>query len=195
MSSAFASNTAIRDHYLEIQALSAVDSNLPPENTTTTNQATFFFPIFFIIILFIGVFGWQFYTRLKDLNRILMILVIGLIVGMVPLTVNVLNSRSTNSATKASIDFTPQTVIVADVASTSFRITWRTQVPTLGAVKLSTSRDMRSDLVILRDPQKLLVHSHALNQLKPGTVYYIQLFSDSVWYQQNNQPIMVVTAR
>jgi uncharacterized membrane protein len=184
----------IGNHFQEIQALTVIDSNLPPENLNTPNQAAFFFPIFFFILLCIGVFGWQFYSRLKDFSRILMVLAVGLVLGMVPLTVNILNSRSTNTLTKAVTDFTPQRVILEEVGPNEYRLSWRTQVPTYGAVKLSTARDMKTNTSIIKDGRMNLVHSHTLTQLKPGITYYIEILSDTRWYNHQGQPI-IITAK
>lgn len=182
-------------HYLELQALSPVEDVNPPSTITKTNTGILLtFPVILIILLFIGVFGWQLYTRIKYLNRILMILGFGLIVGSIPLTVNMLNSRSTEMATKAKYDFTPQTIIVDAVTTTGFTVSWKTKVPTLGAVKISTLITMNQDVMVLREAKANLSHTFTLTGLKPGTTYFFELYSD-VWYHYQGQPISITTQK
>lgn len=178
--------------YLEIQALKPTQDNNglndpPPSSFMLT------LPIMFVIILFIGVFGWQFYRRLKELNRLLILLVIGLIAGSIPLTVNLLNTRSTEIETKARYDYTPQTIMVTTVAKTSFTISWKTKVPTIGAIKTAASVDMKSGVLVEREAQTSLTHTITVPNLKPNTTYYVELFSDSLWYNNNGQPIIIKT--
>jgi len=95
----------------------------------------------------------------------------------IPVTLIILQSGNLDLRIKAFDDPTPQDVLVTDVKDDSFRVSWTTEKPVQGGVKLVG--DERAPLIEERESS---YHSLVVERLLRNTEYKFRLLSDGEEY-------------
>ena len=186
-----ASVNPFTQHYLEISALEPAGNTLDQLPTPVKEPGlTIMLPLAIFFTLFIGGFAVVFFKRMKELRNVFAVFIFALLLGAMPIALQTLENR-TETGIKADPDLTPKEVIVTSVTSTGFAISWQTSRATAGAINLSESLDMKTESHIYNDGNAKTYHRLVVLNLKPGASYYIQVLSDTKWYQHQGKPITV----
>ena len=126
---------------------------------------------------------------MRQLRSVFMVFVFAFLLGALPLAMQSLN-KPVSTGIKANPDIIPTNVIVSSVTPQGFAISWVTSQPSAGALKISPSADMQS-ATIYQDNSAKTNHRLVVLNLKPGTAYYLQILSDTVWFDHRGLPIQV----
>jgi hypothetical protein len=177
-------------HYLEIKALDPAGSSQDPPPAVTNPGLVITLPLLIFFGVFIGVFTYIFFNRMQNLKTIFTIFVFALALGALPIGIQVLNYQ-TESSVKADPEIIPNNVIVTSVVPTGFAISWETSKLSSGAIKLSNTPSMASENQVYGDGNPKTYHRLVLLNLKPGTTYYLEILSDSQWFNHSGQPITI----
>lgn len=183
---------AFTAHYLEIQTLTPISNQAAGNLSSSLTPIPSWFPLMLIFCLAVIGFGVFMVKRYHRFSPIITVLVIGFLVGTLPLGINLLKHR-TELDTTAQKETTPQAVVINRLDSRSLVVSWSTKVPTYGAVRLSPDPQMDSDLTVIRESNAGLTHNVNLAELNPQATYYLEIFSDSIWYDNHGQPLIVST--
>lgn len=198
------SDNPVNQYYMQIQALSQANAQETTQETAqvvgnqtappTTNYTLTAFYIF-IGMLTVGVIGLLL-TRTRDLNKLIAILVISLITSAIPLGLN-LTKQKTTLTSQAGPELIPKELIVSEVTTSGFDISYSTDKAQLSIIRISTSADMKENSRILSHPQenKLSNHLIEVENLDPNTTYYTEVLSGSEWYNHNDKPLEITTLR
>jgi hypothetical protein len=176
-------------HYLEITALdpspvSAGETPLVPNPSLVVT-----WPLIIFFALFIGSFTFLFFKRMKHLRSVFMIFIFAFLLGALPLAMQSI-SKPISTGIAASPDITPTNVIVSAVTPEGFVISWSTSQPTTGALKIGTSSDMQGSAIYQDYPAKT-DHRLVVLNLQPGSTSYLQILSNTVWFDHQGLPIQV----
>ena len=180
---------SLTSYYLKIQSLTPITEAASPPFPILT-PPTFQIPVFsiaiFLGVLIVGSFALLL-TKSHQINKMLILLAIALVTSVLPLGLRSL-SQQTTYLSQANVPFPPKNVIVSQVSATSFLITWQTDKPETGALRLYPSR-------ILTEGSGDRAQNHLLlvDQLKPGTEYTFIILSGTQWFDHQGQPIPVKT--
>lgn len=192
------SDNAVNQYYLQIQALSADQHtetsqpqplpDSPPSNYTLTAI------YIFIGMVIIGTLGLLF-TKTRQLNKLIAVLVVSLITSAIPLGLN-LTKQTATITSQAGPELTPKQIIVKNVSTSGFSIDWSTDKQQTGIIRLSTSEDMTQNPKIVSSTLKESTSNHqvSVTGLKPGTNYFIEVLSGSEWYNHQGKPIPITTS-
>jgi hypothetical protein len=183
-------NNTFTQHYLEITALEPASIRPEPPSAAVNPSLVITWPLIIFFGLFITGFLVLFFKRLHLFRSVLMVFVVAFLLSLLPLAMQTTSQRS-QLKTLADADITPKNVIVSSVVPTGFVIEWDTAKDTAGGIKLSQSSDMQVN--VFTYPDELLSNHHRLVvlNLKAGTTYYVQVLSDTTWFEHQNQPIQI----
>ena len=190
-------NNLLSQHYLEIQALSAVD---PSQELTTTNnlensiQTNYYGPyvVLISVIIFVGLMTWMLFSRIKDFNRLYTALAIALVIGSFPVAMGLI-SQSTRTTSQATQDSIPLNLIVTDVKSTEFTVSWITKEPAASMIRMSDHTDPYAADPVYQNPQPNTNHNVVVRDVNPNTTYYFVIVSNGIIYDYQGKPIQVTT--
>jgi len=180
-------------HYLEIRALDPVVAQEPTQPKEEMSGGFFLtMPIVVILLIFIGGFALIFLQRLRSLQSSFFLAGLAIMPGALIVGVGSIEQQS-RLRTKAVTEITPMQVVVSDVSDKGFSVSWRTMRSTAGSVKISRTADMKDQLLVMQDVSPREVHYLIVTDLEPATSYYVQILSETLWFQQVNQPIEIIT--
>jgi hypothetical protein len=190
------SPNSLADYYLKIQALTPVgevDSTTSVSASSNSFQIPTLSIVIFLAVLVLGAFALLL-TKSHQINKMLVLLVMAFVLSSVPLTLNSL-SIPTGLESQASPQSVPKNVTVSSVSPSGFILTWETDQPESGAIRLSLDSKFESGSQTLVEAEGKLTTSHQLTitSLKPRTLYYFQLLSGSMWYEDQDKPLEVKT--
>lgn len=183
------SGLGYRQHYLQIQALTPVQTTNPTHPTLPSS------PVFSItylpIFLFISVIVAGIYLSIKQKSSSLInTLKLALLVGIIPVSLAYLSSK-VYIQSKASTQHTPQNITVTFSSPSTSVVTWQTHAKSLGAVQLTSSD---GSLTTPSDNyHRTTNHKVFLSRLKPNQTYSIYIFSEGNWFDNQGQPIQLQT--
>jgi len=185
-------------HYLAVRALTpgettsslASPSLAPPSLFDQILSPT---TLIFISVLFLGA-GVLIMTKIRKMQHLLMVLFTAFIATTIPFSVN-LAIRPTELSSLAGPTSTPKNVIVSVVSDTTLSVTWETDNPGLGAVRLRETPGVSPLTRIITESGSGSVYRHYLEipNLKSNTTYYLDILSDAIWYDNNGQPLSITT--
>jgi hypothetical protein len=123
-----------------------------------------------------------------------MVLAVSFVTSAIPLALNLTQQR-TAIESKANVEYTPTEVVITGVTATGFDITWHTDKPQTGAVRIALDKAMteNSRVITATDLQITTDHFISINQLEPGTNYYLEVLSGADWYNLNGEPLLIAT--
>lgn len=120
-----------------------------------------------------------------------------LIMGVVGVVI-VLFENASRSQSRASGSEQPKNIQLTNISSTSFTVTWLTDSPATGTVRLSVSALRSTTAFDDRDTNGKLTsyqaHSVTVRSLSPNTNYSLKILSNGKSYGDNGKPLSVHTA-
>ncbi len=198
-----ASPTPVADlsqYYLQLQALTPVDpASVPPPPKTDVSLGDLTLPtalipvIFFVVIFFLTLIGVIF-SSFKTNDYMGKSVKLALVLAVIPLGISLVHYQ-TSLQSQAGPDNLPVHLILTPPDQNSLKVTWQTNSPSLGALRVSPDPSFSTGTLNFNQDSKILstVHSYEITSLKPATTYYLQIFSQGKWYQNVNGPIPFTT--
>lgn len=189
---------AIGDHFREIRALSLTEESAneipedPSPSISTFLSLSLF--IFFFVVVFLG-FLPLVIERFRDFKRFYMALLLATVGAALPLTLGLLFQQN-GLLTQASLEEMPQKVVISDLTSSSFRVSWETNGNMYGALRYSLdsqAEDFTHTSLEVGGLLKTNQHEVFVEELTANTDYYFQILSGSRWYDNNHKPLSVRT--
>lgn len=123
----------------------------------------------------------------------ILILIIGVVIGVVFI------DQDTGFLPRATPEFLPRSVKITNITSNGFTISWLTQEPATGIVKLGNTTSL--DITIEDDRDQLSgqtgsfrTHYVTIKGLLPNTKYYFKIESQGTIYDAQGQPFSISTA-
>ncbi len=186
----------ISNYYVQVAALTPQSEVAPIPAKVSPAQGGMIFAamqsgLIFVGFAFLALLVTAFRSH-KKVATVATILMIGLITSTIPLGMQMVKEQQ-NVESQAAATYQPKDMTVAQVTATSFTITWKTDLPEIGVVRLRSTKDLIPPMTMLQDPGELMNHSLVAANLQPNTHYYFDILSGGVWYDNNGEPIMVKT--
>jgi len=103
---------------------------------------------------------------------------LALVAISLPLTVYILKNGNLDFTIEAFLSDEPQNVLISDINAESFKVTWYTEKPTTGLLRLSGSLEPYTE------PQDTKYHELNVVNLDPNTNYQFQLLSNGTLFTQ-----------
>lgn len=183
-------------HYLQVQALTPVSettASAPTASTISVSVVTYPLLIF-ISILTIGFIAFL-ASRLKNKSYLGNTLKLALVLAIVPLGLAVVGIQ-TQLTSKAGPDEIPISVSVNQVTSTGFQVEFFTKSASNTAARVSSTQDMKSIIMTRSESidKKSSRHQFIFKLLSPNTTYYLEIYSEGIWYQDNGHPLTIRTS-
>jgi hypothetical protein len=187
----------IADYYLQVAALTPQTEVAPVPVKTTPGQGGMIFAamqsgLIFVGFAFLALLVTAFRSQ-KRLATVATIMMIGIITSTIPLGMQLVKEQQSVES-QAAVTYQPKDMSVTQVTATSFTVSWKTDLPEIGVVRLRTTKDLLPPMTMLQDPGELMQHSLVAANLKPNTEYYFDILSGGVWYDHDGEPLMVKTA-
>jgi hypothetical protein len=176
-------------HYLEIAALDPAAEPSSIHSAATNPQLYITWPILAFFVFFVFVFSYFIHRKMKDVQSLLMVFGFAFLLAAIPIALQT-NLRSTESAIKASPDTIPQNIIIQKLDARGFELLFETPSPTATAIRISR---LGVSPIVLQSHDLSQSHVFVVNTLEPATTYYIEVLSDTTWYNHNGQPIVIQT--
>lgn len=188
---------SVTDYYLTIQALTPVqESGNSPSVVSSPNawQIPTLSVLVFLGVLIIGAFGLLL-TKSHQLNKMMVLITLAFVLSAVPLGLRSLN-QNTHYQSQAGVPLPPTQVVITQPSTNAFTVSWHTDKPDLGALRVSPDPQF-SQAWVVNEPGTIPGTEHlvTLNHLQPKTTYYLHILSGSSWYDNHGQPIVVTTAQ
>jgi len=188
----------ISRHYLEVQALTPVSVSAAPaslpftQNQDWVSLATPAF-IIFVTLLLLGMVA-LILTHTRNVNKLLIVISLAFITSIIPLGMRALNQK-TQIPSQADMSTTPTHVIVGQVTSSGFNLSWSTAAPTIGAISLKkvASPDHLKAFIPETPESKMSAHFIPVTQLQPNTTYEVLILSNDIWYGKDGLPLQITT--
>jgi hypothetical protein len=190
-------SNSLTDYYLKIQALTPItstDSQTVTAGVVNNFQIPTLSVVIFLAVLIVGAFALLL-TKSHQLNKMFFLLTLAFILSAVPLTIQSTATRLDYQSQAGPI-LAPKNIVVKEVTSSRMIITWVTDKPETGAIRLGPTSSLGSDAKIYSEDQTELFTNHQLEitSLQPRTRYYFILLSGSQWFNDQGKPIEVKTA-
>jgi len=192
---------SIAHHYLQVQALTPVESTNgsapsikePISSGIFSLRYTTISIIIFMVLLSGGVIS-LIITRVRDLNKILMIMTIAALTSAIPLATSLV-SNQTRLQSKAGPGDAPKNLVIYNVTSTDFVIKWETDKEEASVIRLRTTPQIGPTTKIISEKAGYETYTHIITvtDLIPNTIYYLEVLSGGNWYNHNSQPIQITT--
>ena len=189
---------SINHHYLQIQALTPVsvaETAVKPVSSSP-NLISTITPAFivFISLLGLGIIGLLL-TRTRNLNKLMVVMGIAFLTSLVPVSLSLMNQQTSISSHAGAISI-PKNVIVDQVTRSSFNVSWQTDNPTVGAIRLREQAKASEFNQIISESKDSNIYTHILSpkNLQPQTVYVFEVLSGGAWYNNQGVPLTVKTA-
>lgn len=134
----------------------------------------------------------MFKKRIPTLVGMLLLLV-GAVAGVLFL------DESTDFLPRAAPEYVPQKVKITNISDSSLTISWLTEEPSIGFIKLGSSADQLDTTVIDERDQltgssnEFRSHYITIQELKPSSTYYFKLGSHSKQLYDNNGDAFSIT--
>ena len=190
---------SLTHYYLEVQALTPQSgtSVKPASAPAPARLPVSFSPVQLILVAGLILIGIVILLaiKLRDFNKIMMILLIIFVTTALPLSVVIMN-RQTRLESLAGPEATPKRVQVTQVKNTGFSLLWETDKATVGVIRIRKASDPVNFSRIIQEPEGGEIYKHLLviSNLEPQTTYYFEILSDGVWYDDHGQPLSVTAA-
>jgi glucan phosphoethanolaminetransferase (alkaline phosphatase superfamily) len=187
-----AQNSPFQEHYLQVQALTQVTSDVqaePQSPSSMPNLNTLFIACAFFAISFIIAAIYLLRKRSSELKHILIVASLAIGVGTIPIVV-ALSQQSADIRGQANELHTPQNVIVS-LTDTGFLVSWNTATETIGALRVRQVPGQHTKQTVLTESGPTTQHSLNLANLNPAT-YYFEILSGTVWYDNQGLPLSVI---
>jgi len=187
----------MQDYYLKIQALTpAGDQNVSQAGQAAGSalQIPALSIVIFLTVLVIGAFTLL-VTKSHQINKMLVLLAMAFIVSAVPIAMRSL-AEPVSYRPLAGPQAVPKNVVINKVSSTGFNISWETDRPESGTIRLGPTSSLLTDARVFSEAEGQTSTSHLIEitGLKPFTSYYLVILSGSQWFNNQGQPIKVQTA-
>jgi hypothetical protein len=189
---------SLTHYYLQVQALTPQSGTsvkpvpAPPALKLPVN----FTPVQLVFIAGLILIGIVILLAIKirDFNKIMMVLLIIFVTTALPISVIIMN-RQTRLESLAGPEATPKHVQVTQVSRTGFTLLWETDKATVGVIRLRKASDPVNFSRIIQEPEGGEIYRHLLviNNLVPQTAYDFEILSDGVWYDNHGQPLSLTT--
>jgi len=189
--------TTISDYYLKIQALTPVETDVAAKTTPLT-QTAFTIPtlsvIIFLAIMIVGAFALL-VTKSNQINKMLSLIVIAFVLSALHIGLKS-GSSPVEYRPHASASDVPRNLTISKVTAKSFTVTWQTDSPESGAIRLSPYVDFSqlSQIFTQETDEPTQTHQLVISGLKPKTLYYFNVLSGANWYNDQGAPLKVVTS-
>jgi len=116
---------------------------------------------------------------------------VALIVSAIPIGLSLIASQ-TNLVSKAGKNPVPRNVKWTETEGGEVVVSWRTPSKVSGGYRLSLDPSMNE--IVETETQldeENLSHEYSLDKLIPEKIYYLEVFSDSHWYNVEGKPIEI----
>lgn len=184
------------DYYLQIQALTPVNETSSSAAIQTSDlpiQLPFLTVVIFLTVLVIGAFALLI-TKSHQLNKMLVLLVLALTTSAIPMALQLVSAPASYQS-QANVALTPRLVTVTAVTQYSFTISWTTDKPDIGSVRLVQLGAPAFSGLVVSEPTQVPSKQHALSptNLVPGATYQVSILSGPQWYDNGGIPIIIHT--
>jgi hypothetical protein len=127
-------------------------------------------------------------NRFQQARVYMGVIALVLFVGVIALTTSQVQSP-TSSAINASSDIVPQNVTFHQVNKETLTVTWHTDKPVIGGIKVSTDATQDLHHASLFDQTPTTEHLHRIPAIAPGQTYYFTVLSNNQWFQFDGKPL------
>ena len=186
----------ISNYYVQVAALTPQSAVAPVPAKIVPGEGGMIFAAMQSGLIFVGfaflallVTAFRSHKRLATVATIMMI---GIITSTIPLGMQLVKEQQ-NVESQAAATYQPKDMTVTQVTGTSFTVSWKTDLPEIGVVRLRMTKELIPPMTMLQDPGELMQHSLVAANLQPDTEYFFDILSGGVWYDNNAEPIMVKT--
>lgn len=180
---------AFIQHYQQIQALSMTEESAEVDGDPSISISTFLslsLFIFFFVIIFFG-FIPLLLERFRDFKRFQLALVLAFVGAALPLTLG-LSLQKSGFLTSAKNEEIPRNVVIFDIDSTSFRVSWETNKQQYGSLRYGTqpySEAMTNTALEVEGLVRKAKHEVFVEDLNSETDYYFEILSGIRWYDNS----------
>jgi hypothetical protein len=189
----------LTNHYLQVQALTP-QSGAPVVSTSAAENFSFLpFGLSTTELSVIGAFfaigiAILVITQVSNLKKALTILSLILMTSAVPISVVIMNQQ-TRIESNAGPDYVPKNVIITQVNSSGFSVMWDTDRPGTGVVRIRSKPETTDFNRIFSEPEGGDIYKHIIKiqDLEPNQTYYLEILSGGIWYDNQHQPLKIVT--
>lgn len=183
-------------HYLTVQALTATEPSTDTSTSDTNISLNSLTNSVFVFtaVLIVGIVAFL-ATKFRNRSYLSNTFKLGFALALIPLSLGVIGLR-TQLTSKAGPDQIPTNIQVTKVTSSSFSVSFQTKAKTSSAVKIGDSSDM-SEIVQIKTgglDQKFSTHNYSLDHLSSNTTYYLEIYSDGIWYDNSGHPLTISTS-
>jgi len=144
-----------------------------------------FSPFIIFLIIFVSAFGIQIINRILSRKQIISALVIALMLASIPTILNSIRS-GVRFTQYASPDETPINLKVEMITTGSIAVTWQTNIPKTGGLKIAPYPLKESDMkfYIANEGKTTINHQVKLENLDRRS-YVFEILSGTSWYNHN----------
>jgi hypothetical protein len=187
-------------HYLQVQALTPQSGAPVVSSSNTVSSSNLLFGLSSTEITVIGAFfavgiAILVIVLVNNLKKALTVLSLVLMTSAVPISVIIMNQQ-TRIESNAGPDYVPKNVIVTQVNSTGFSVMWDTDRPGTGVLRVRSKPETTDFNRIYSEPEGGDIYKHLIKVegLNPNQAYYLEILSAGVWYDNQHQPLKIITS-
>lgn len=135
-------------------------------------------------------------TRTNNLNKTLIVISIAFLTSIIPLGLRSLNRETQVTSQAASVN-TPHSLIIDQVTQDGFNLSWQTDTPSVGTIRLKARDEPPALKRILTEDSNIEIKTHFIGilGLMPGTVYEFEILSGDTWYGKGASSYTVTTLK
>lgn len=166
-------------------------TRLPSQASTVATMGQFspFMPFVLFGLLFCIALGIQLTNRFRDSKHILMSVLISFAVASIPAMLAYVGEGGRQQVT-ASPQEIPKHVVVQRRDATSVFVTWNTDAPTIGVIRLWGTPPVDGGRLFVANKQaEAGEHTVLIDGLTGKNEYQFQILSGTTWYDNNGQNI------
>jgi len=176
---------------------------LTPKDTTTETASTepfqtvplvspmiIWIPFILFFLLFTVSFGLLIINKVWNWKRSVGAMVLALCLAGIPFVVSAIKQGVVTQYQAGSSEY-PRRVKVMPKPPDSVIVSWDTDIPTVGAVRLGQSPlIMETAMVFIADNgQKIAKHTVVAENIRSGSVVELEIFSGTRWYNDGGKPL------
>jgi hypothetical protein len=147
-------------------------------------------PFILFFLLFTVSFGLLIINKVWNWKRSVGAMVLALCLAGIPFVVSAIKQGVVTQYQAGSSEY-PRRVKVMPKPPDSVIVSWDTDIPTVGAVRLGQSPlIMETAMVFIADNgQKIAKHTVVAENIRSGSVVELEIFSGTRWYNDGGKPL------
>jgi hypothetical protein len=140
------------------------------------------------ILLFVAAFGIQVTNGVRNARHVITAFTIALFAASIPLILSYIQ-LGTGQTVRAGPEEIPRNVRVIQLSKNSSRISWNTDAPRIGVVRIGEvpMTEINSRIVVANERQSVQEHIVDVPGLMDGHRYEFEILSGHTWYDNNGR--------